>query len=328
MTNIPFAAIFSVLFSFHPALIFYSTLLDTTVLSTFLILFFYYFLWRVKQNHIKSIFGMVISFLLLFFTRSIFQWQWLLLLALSLILMRFPFRMLLLFISITGIVIGLYTIKQSVLFDLPSTSSFTGLNLCQSIECSESINLYDKAPIGENQASTLTQANVLTRIKKIEGNLNLNNSYYLSVNQKLEKEYRTKFLTLLHTPRKLIKLYYQNLQIYLSPSSQYISPNSIVEALPQRPLYDSVFSYPILLWLMTLAFLFWLIQVKKSEILPVIGFCLPAMFIVFICVVGDRGENMRFKFFIEPVFFVFITSQFFYIGKKIMNYIKSLRWIQ
>jgi len=310
-------------FSAHPALIFYATLLDTTLLSAFLILSFYYLLWLVKETRTFPASTLAISFLLLFFTRSIFQWQWLLLLTLSLILMRFPYKKLIVFLAIAGIAVGLYIIKQESLFNLSSTSSFTGLNLCDSIGgCTGSWDLYYNGPIVQNQASPSEKPHVLTTIRKVNSVFNFNNEYYLIINQHLEQQYRTKLISLLSSPLQLINNYLFNLRLYMSPSSQY-SQNSIIDYLPQRATYDYIFSFPVLPLLLTIAFVFWSSQVRRSDIRSVIGFCLPAVIIIFLCIVADRGENNRFKFFIEPVLFVFLASQAYTAGKKIIEYVKD-----
>jgi len=112
MTNIKFAVVSSLLFLAHPASIFYATFLETTLLSAFLILCFCYLLWRIKERYYVPSILLILSFLLLFFTRSIFQWPWLLFLPVSLVLLKFPVRKIAVFIVITGSVIALFTLKQ------------------------------------------------------------------------------------------------------------------------------------------------------------------------------------------------------------------------
>ena len=38
---------------------------------------------------------------------------------------------------------------------------------------------------------------------------------------------------------------------------------------------------------------------------------LPGLFVVLVSILADKGENMRFKFFVEPVMIVFLVSQAF-----------------
>jgi hypothetical protein len=254
---------------------------------------------------------------LLFFTRSIFQWQWLLLLTLSLVLMRFPLRKLMIFLTVTGIVVGLYTVKQMSLFGLSSTSSFTGLNLCNSIGCPETWGLYFQEANVLNQEPPPERPNVLTRVRKFNGSINFNNEHYLIVNRQLKQQYSRQLHSLSSSPLQLIDNYLVNLRIYLNPSSQYVK-HVIVDRLPQRSVYDYIFSSPLLPLLLTMAFLFWLSQTRRVDLQRTIGFCLPIAFIAFLCIIADRGENMRFKFFIEPVLFVFLASQVYAAGKKMV----------
>jgi len=321
MTNLIFSAIAAMVFSIHPALITFSVILDSTILSTFLILLFYYIFWRVKEGYSPSIVPLAISFLLLFFTRSIFQWQWLLLMTFSLFLMKLPWRKILLFLSITGIVIGLYTTKQLLLFNFSGTSSFAGFNFCQSINCAGSQNQYFREFESKFPPFDESRPHVLARKTKMEGNINFNNADYLEVNRLMQQQFTTQYKELLRTPKKLLLLYFENLKIYLSPSSKYM-PVSMVDQYPLRNFYDSVFSFPILLILLFLAFLGWIIRVNKTDLIRSIGFCLPMVFIIIISIVGERGENMRFKFFIEPVIFVFITLQGFIATKRILAYLR------
>ena len=177
MTSIIFSVITSLFFMAHPACILYATLLDTTFLSAFLTLCFFYFLWRIKEGMNVSVPLLVISFLMLFFTRSIYQWPWLLLLPLSLILMRYPFRKMVLFICITGLIVGLYTTKQMYLFHLTS-NSFTGFNLCNSIGIG--VNYASYAELADPlQIPDPEKPKAITRLKKIDGSINYNNELYL-----------------------------------------------------------------------------------------------------------------------------------------------------
>ena len=321
ITSIAFAAISVLFFSVHPALILYATLLDTTLLSTFLIVSFSYVLWRIREARNVSAGVLALLFLLLFFTRSIFQWQWLLLLTLSLTLMRFPLRKLVVFLAITGIVVGLYTAKQTSLFGLSSTSSFSGFNLCNSIGCADTWALYNHQAAVLDQEPPPEKPDVLTRVRKINGSINFNNERYLTVHRQLEQQFSEHILSFSSSPVQLVKNYLVNLRIYLRPSSQY-AYNVIVERLPQRSVFDTIFSSPLLPQLLNLAFLFWLTRARRPDHLQrVIGFCLPAAFIAFLCIVGERGENMRFKFFIEPILFVFLASQVYAAGKKMIAYV-------
>ena len=74
------AAIACVVFLLAPGPIFYATFLDTTLLSSTLILWFFWTLWRFGRGEATPA-ALVLVSLLLFFTRSVFQWPFLVVLA-------------------------------------------------------------------------------------------------------------------------------------------------------------------------------------------------------------------------------------------------------
>jgi hypothetical protein len=282
-------------------------------------LVFCYLLWRVRAGMQVSAIVLSLSFLTLYFTRSIFQWPWLFLLVPSLALLGFPIRKSAQFFLISTLIVGLYSAKQLRLFHISSTSSFTGFNLYQSIGYSVSYESYAENFISIQEPG-LKNINVLTRIRKPNGSVNFNNIQYLSINQKLLQKFRRRILQT--PPRLLARIYFENLRIYLLPSSQY-STHVFLDRLPQRSIYDTIFSYPILPGLLTILSCFWLLRANKTELTSTTGLILPVIFIAIICIFCERGENMRFKFFIEPVMFVFIATQGYLIGKDAINFIKA-----
>ncbi|MBI4962233.1 MAG: hypothetical protein HY913_03065 [Desulfomonile tiedjei] len=313
-----FAAAATCLFLVHPACILYATYLETTFLTATLILCFYYFLWRAKEGTIHSAGPLVLCFLLLFLTRSLFQAPWLILFTLSLLLVKLPLRSLAIFFIVSGVVISLYTAKQTHQFGLASTSSFTGLSLLKSIGYNVSYRGY--AQQFPTEEPVLDKPRVLTRIKKIEGSVNYNNENYLSINNELTREYFERVAS--SSPGELAGNYIQNLRIYFRPSSTCES-NVIVERLPWRRAYDLVFSAPVLPVALAIAVGIWMLGAKRSDYRGGVGLFLPAFVIALLSVLCDRWENMRFKFFIEPVLFVFLASQCYEGSRRLSRYLRS-----
>jgi len=323
LTGMRVAIIAAVIFLLHPACIFYATLLDSTILTSLLILLMYYLLWKIKNNRDMSITAVTIAILALFFTRSIFQLSFVLVFGLSLFLLGISKRKVLLFLLITGGVIGLYIGKQYYQFGLNSTSSFSGLNLTNSvgIKTSDYLRYLDSNGNLSSQESALP--NVLTRVKKIDGATNLNHIRYLELNQHLVDVYKEYIFAtpVLH----LIKSYLQNLWIYFKPSSRYTN-HVIVDRIPWRFLYDRIFSFPILNALILLSGILWLARVaKRKDYIVSIGLTLPGLYIFLITVLFEKGENMRFKFFLEPVIFVFLVSQLYAAGQQVYQRVLKKR---
>ena len=44
-----------------------------------------------------------------------------------------------------------------------------------------------------------------------------------------------------------------------------------------------------------------------------LGLMLPGLYVFLASVLLDKGENMRFKFFLEPVMFVLVVSQLYFV---------------
>jgi hypothetical protein len=302
-TDFLFAFIAAVLFFFHPALIFYATHLDTTLLSSFLVLWMYFLLWKQRDIN-ASVVPLACSAILLFFFRSLFQLPFIFVLAASLFFLKISFKKIALFMAITLTVCGLYVFKQKLQFNLAGTSSFTGINLVRSV----GIKDYEFPYAIDLQNEALARLpNVLTRAQKISGEINYNHVNYLEFNRLLTNEYK-KYI--LETPvRKLIRSYKRNLTIYFNPSSKY-TDHVIVDRLFWRDSLDVVFSAPVMpVWLGIAGVFYMLQRIENRNINEAVAFLLPTLYIFSTSVLFEKGENNRFKFFLEPMFYVFVLSQ-------------------
>jgi hypothetical protein len=303
-SNLFIALIGAFIFALHPAGLLYATLLDGTILSSFLIAVFVYLLWKIKQHQVVSPLILSLSFLSLFFTRAIFQWPMLLVVIFSLVLLRYPHRKLLRFSLITSAVVFLYLAKQYALFGITTTSSFAGLNFCKSIAACQTHPL---TVLSDDAIKALPI--VLGKPKKLDQSINLNDLPHLQLHQELMQDYLEKIKT---TPlSELVKYYVINLNIYLKPSSFYAEDNRVVLSLPKywRETYDEIFSYPWLSNMLFLSLLLWLVNYKKGALLPSIGLAIPIVAIFAISILFENFENMRFKFFIEAPVYIFIITQ-------------------
>lgn len=71
--------------------------------------------------------------------------------------------------------------------------------------------------------------------------------------------------------------------------------------------------------LMVVASLFWFGRAHRSGYSRAIGLCLPVACIALVCILFERGENMRFKFFVEPILFCFLASQAYWAGRDLIR---------
>ncbi|MDA8431590.1 MAG: hypothetical protein M0Z60_01355, partial [Nitrospiraceae bacterium] len=243
--------------------------------------------------------------------RSIFQLPAVFLFAASLALLKAPRRSIAVYLLITVTITGLYLGKQYHKFGIFSTSSFSGLNLARSVSENPGhyMDVYWNYLVEQNGEIQYDGSlpNTLRREQKIVDVPNFNNISYLTLNKELLGEY---LHTLSTTPvRKLADIYLGNAAIYFKPSSGY-TPDLLVSVLPWRAVYDLGFSYPVFVALLAVSIAIALFRLRPGETGATAALALPGLFIFLVSVLCDRGENMRFKFFLEPVFFVFIVSQF------------------
>lgn len=317
LTSITFASVTSILFSLNPGLIFYATYLETTLLSALLILCLCYLLWRIKEKNNVSAWTLAGLFIIIYLTRSIFQWHWVIILPVCLALMKYPLKKLILFTLIISCFTGLFTLKQIKLFGLSSTSSFTGLNLYKSLGIGDVMTFYK--PMLELKEEDSSLPGVLSRVYKTDKILNYNNIHHLEVNRALQKEY---LRYVKETPlSKLEEAALFNLNIYMQPASR-TTTHIIVDQLQWRKLFDYLDAAPVLPVLLFLSVLIWIIRTKKVNFLPAVGLCIPVIIIFTLSVLFERWENMRYKFFIIPVIFCFIASQIYSMKEY---YIKNRR---
>lgn len=315
-----FAITASLIFALHPAGILYATYLETTLLSTFLILILVFTLWRIKNYDSVNVFSLIAIFLALFFTRSIFQWQWLIIISLCLLLLKYPSRKILFFLSICSCVVFLFVLKQYALFGITTTSSFTGYNLCRSINaCENSPAILDANSLILNKEF---DPKALSNSKKLTGSENFNTRNYLLLNDEYMRQYREKLASI--PMRALMNNYYQNLIIYLQPSSNYNSSNLLLNSLPSqwRSFYEIIFSFPYFVVCFFIAILVWFFRSGENKFKDLV-IAFPVFLIFITSIFFESGENMRFKFFIEPIIYIFICNQLSCIGYAAYNFYKK-----
>jgi hypothetical protein len=231
--------------------------------------------------------------------------------AVSLLLIGVPRRQVVTYSLVVGLVSGLYVAKQYQQFRLFSTSSFAGVNLANSIGVGMGSARYAAYLSDPAHPSRVTPSvpDVLAERTKIAGQPNFNHIDYLYLNSQLLARY---VKTVRSMPlENLAKEYLENAAIYFKPSSTYSSHHVIVDRLPWTGAFNRVFSAPILLYLIALASVVWLVRTLRGHSKGKgLGMLLPGLYVLIVAIVSDKGENMRFKFFLEPVILVFLVSQF------------------
>jgi hypothetical protein len=304
------AALAALLFLFHPAAIYYATYPEGTLLTSFGVLWMCYALWAVPAR--GATFSLGAAFLFLFSVRSIFQWPALLLLVAALVLRRAPRRSVRVFTVACSLVVGSFMLKQYLVLGTTSTSSFGGSS------CLHALGQYPEMGISASAAKpTLgplfpyrTPADypaALTRSTKITGSHNFNTLADLANERELMQRCAQRLAS---SPLwSTLGSYAENASIFFEPSSRYELPHEIVDRLPWRGVYDWVLSGPRLLILLVAGGIGWARHRSRDEMARGLGLALPLLYVAVVCMVFEKDDNMRFKFFIEPVLFVFLVAQ-------------------
>lgn len=291
----------------HPAMIFYATMLDTTMLSTLVFTWMAFELWRFCRGY-GSTPRLATAFVAAYLTRSVFQWPALLVLLACLVLARASWKKTLIVVGIAAGVVAGYTIKQSVLFGIPYTSSFAGMNFCRAIGGCEKLGKNELAAADAflHHQPPADAAEVLSRDQKLKG-VNYNALPKLADHKRELLAYGK---TISHrTLSEIADVLGKNTRRFLDPSSQY-TPHVIVDALPWRQRYDVVFSKLPLLELVSASLLWWIWRNRRwRHLRRGLAVGLLVGYIGVVSIVFERGENQRFKFFIEPILIVLIVSQ-------------------
>jgi len=293
----------------HPAAIYYSTFLEGTILTILGMLTLTWSLWSIPAP--GATLTLVLSYLLLFLVRSVFQWPALVVVTAALLLRRAPRRTILVFLVATGTVTAAFMAKQYLIFGTVSMSSFAGSNCLNGLGDEPITGMSEDRDTPLGPLFPVLAANgtpeVLTRVHKITRAHNYNNLADLKHERSLLKECMSRVKS--QSPQSTLRAWANNMGIFLQPSSRYPSPHAIVDRLPWRRAFDWVFSGPRLLVLVALGLASWARGRTRAELLAGLGLALPALFVSTICVMFEREENMRYKFFVEPILIVFLVTR-------------------
>ncbi len=298
------AAAAFLVFLLLPGPIFYATFLDSTLLSSTLILWFFWTLWRFGRGEAPPA-ALVLVCVVLFLTRSVFQWPFLVVLGVSLRLMAVPRGRALRVLLPIGAVMLAFLAKQYMLFGLTTTSSFGPDSFCKGL----SEYCQGTAKVDLPRTTDRFNAFVLRRAEKLNGEYNYNQEAFLKRSFSQMEEYKALLRRL--TPGRIIELLKINVDFYLRPSSRH-SSHVIVDRLPWREPFEFLLSGWRVVVLLVLSAAAWIRggwkevgEERRRAIMRGLGLALPGLYIAAVTIVFESGENMRYRFFLEPTLFLF-----------------------
>lgn len=304
------AAIGAALWVCHPAALTYGTLLESTQLTALMLLVLVRQLWRVSRAPATSLRPIAWTQLTLLAFRALVQWPFMLVTAASMLLVGARPRQVARLTGICFLVAGAWLVKQYVQFGWWSTSTAVGSNLARSIGEPEDFDSHfelepDDIPI------TPGDPLVLSLVYKVGGEFNHNHRNFVE----LHRERLSLFIDAWRHASwaRLFDEYRANFGIFLGSHRTYLQ-NFMITALPVwwTAPYELLFTRAPLLVVTALCGLWWYsIRRRRArrEWAQTVGVALPVVVVVFLSIVGERGENMRFRYFIEPIWWVFLVSQ-------------------
>lgn len=299
------AAIAFMVFLLLPGPIFYATFLDSTLLSSTLILWFFWALWRFGRGEAAPA-ELVLVSVVLFFTRSVFQWPFLIVLGASLWLMAAPRARAIRVLLPISLVMVAFLAKQYILFGLTTTSSFGPDSFCKGL----SEYCHGTTTVDLPKTTDRFNAFVLRRAEKLNGEYNYNQEAFLKRSFSQMEEYKALLRRL--TPGRVIDLLKINLDFYLRPTSRH-SSHVIVDRLPWREPFEFLLSGWRFVALLVLSTAFWIRgsrretgEARRRALRHGLGLALPALYVAAVTIVFESGENMRYRFFLEPTLYVLL----------------------
>src|SRR5262245_19147647 len=316
LTDRWFALVLWMAWTVHPAPIAFATLLDSTFLSSCFIFLFCYELWRLRFDD-GSIRRVAIAGLCVFFTRTVFQWYYVPLTIVALVLSRVTWRRIAVFVAISALGVVPWLAKQKLLFGTLSTTTFSGYHQA-------GIIWYYPTDDEKVAAKSQLAYRYPPRAFRYEGGKEFNTEKVAVENLIYAKLSAHQWATQRsHCLEGIGRSIVQNNKSFWQASSRYM-PNVIVDALPWRRRYDTLFSQENYWWFLFWGALAWIVlwpakwqrlgrgvKPAMSELGHELASLVVPAFVFATAMLANRYdwvENDRLKFFLEPLFFLFVLT--------------------
>lgn len=317
MTSLRWALIGGLLWMLHPAPLFYATLLEGSLLTTLLITLYFYQFWRVQQRDADGIVLTLVA-VVLFYTRTIFQWYFFPIHFLCLLLLRVPFKKWGVSLLMAGMLIAPFLVKHMKEYRTLSTTTYAGYHKCGLIWYQPSKS--EIARVGKALNIQYPQGS-LKYIGNERQNHMITHAHHLIYSKICQERFKADPIGV--TGIVIGSFFYNVQKSFAKPSADY-QYNHMVHRLWWKPVYDVVFSgwpYIVLMLLAVVSIMCYFFSTHPWPWRQAIVL-LPFGFVFLIIHLANRHEWTevdRLKFFIEPLIYIVCIQQLYSRIKGVVN---------
>jgi hypothetical protein len=219
----------------------------------------------------------------------------------SLLVGRVPPRVMRRALLPAALVMVLFLAKQYALFGVTLTSTFGPDSFCKGL----SEYCLGTTPVPVPDHVDPHAATALRRAAKLNGEYNYNQVAFLRRSFSQMAEYRQ--LLRERGARRLLGDLAVNAGIWLRPTSSH-SSHTLVDHLPWRRAADLALSGVVLALLLAAAVA---LALRTAGWRRTVALGLPALYVAAVTIAFESGENMRYRYFLEPAMIVLVSAQAF-----------------
>jgi len=303
------AIVAAMAWAISPATILYTVVLDTVYLASIGLLWFFYELWKIRNNE-GSILRISLAVVYLYYAKEFFQWYFVLIVLASLILLKVPWKKIMVFVGIACICIFPYVIKQKIMYDTMLTTSFSGW-------FKAGVIWYKPTSQELEEVSRTVMFKYPKEAERYSGNDQWNNQKMWTYNQVVGK-----IATREIKKRPTECIYNLLVSIILNVTDYFKTPdfycgNEITWKLPWKNFYHFIFSGWRWLALILVAVVVY--TKRGAKLRSSLAMLLPALVVGMYYLLGNTSEYtevVRLRFILEPVLYMFIVCSLLWKSKK------------
>jgi len=303
----------------YPGALFCATFFDPTLLSSLVVFWFSYELWRLSRAPQGSVMPLALAGVAMFYVRSFYQWYFFFVPVLCLVLLRVPRAAIVKYATVTALLVVPFLAKQYALFGWVETSSIAGYHYC-------GVMWYRPTFEQMALASKHLRFDYPEGAKAVRDVFNTEEQYrYNLIFQWICKRHFRKHPR--QAMRKILGSMEMNLASALEPVSSY-RPTPMIDRLPWRAGFDAATSGVALVAALCVGVSLWVGRMIHGAWAGggtdtwrrAVALALPVAYTLFLLSVGNRydwQEANRLRFILDPICFVFVVSQLWWFAAAV-----------